>query len=865
MAFKKLQPPTPVPDSPDKLFLDLPRRRIPDVLPHQREIMRLYAAQAVDVPDVALQLPTGSGKTLVGLLISEWRRRKNQERVVYLCPTRQLVNQVVEQAEEKYGLTVLGFTGQVSHYEPAAKSGYRNADRVAITTYSSLFNTNPYFSDADVIIVDDAHAAENYVASLWSVRIERQKSEHQGVHSAICVLLKPHLDSLNYARLLGNSESTSDQLWVDKVPTPVFSEIRDQLIEVLDTHTANMELGYPWSMIRDHLHACHLYISTQEILLRPLIPPTWVHAPFASPKQRIYMSATLGAGGDLERLTGRHQIDRLAIPSGWDRQGVGRRFFIFPGMSLREKECSTLRRELMKKAGRSLVLVPSDRVREQIATEIKKELSIPVFGGGDIEESKKIFICEPEAVAVVANRYDGIDFPGDECRLLFVEGLPRIMNMQERFLMSRMGAPVLFNERVQVRVLQAIGRCTRSLEDYSAVVITGEELTDYLADIRRREFFHPELQAELEFGVSQSKETDVAGVIENFNIFLDNGEEWESANQDIIRARERAKQRPFPAIEQLGKVVYHEINYQARLWQGAFEEAFASAEQILGSLTDSELRGYRALWHYLAGSAAWLAAQSGVASFGAKARLHFAEAKKAATTIPWLAGLSRVQGDVEDKGVSKEIVMTQVERIELVLAQLGTTHDRLFAKREREILEGLRSANSAVFEQAHKNLGELIGFEVGKIETEGSPDPWWIAGELCFVFEDYSNAEIESSIDVHKARQAASHREWIRENVHISAQAKIMPVLVTRAKQVRRAAVPHLRLRDVAVWYVDDFRAWSLEALAAIRELRTHFLEPGDLAWRARAIETLEQHGLDAPSLFDKLQRQTVVQMLKEV
>ena len=63
MAFKKAPRPTLVPDSPDKLFLDLPRRNIPDVLPHQREVMRTYAAEALNLPDVALQLPTGSGKT----------------------------------------------------------------------------------------------------------------------------------------------------------------------------------------------------------------------------------------------------------------------------------------------------------------------------------------------------------------------------------------------------------------------------------------------------------------------------------------------------------------------------------------------------------------------------------------------------------------------------------------------------------------------------------------------------------------------------------------------------------------------------------------------------------------------------------
>jgi len=167
MAFKKSAPTAIVPDTPDKLLLELPRRTIPDVLPHQQEVMRNYAGLPADIADVALQLPTGSGKTLVGLLTGEWLRRKNQERIVYLCPTKQLVNQVTEQAEEKYGLTVLGFIGRVRDYDPTSKAEYRNADRIAVTTYSSLFNTNPFFDDADVVIVDDAHAAEGYIAALW--------------------------------------------------------------------------------------------------------------------------------------------------------------------------------------------------------------------------------------------------------------------------------------------------------------------------------------------------------------------------------------------------------------------------------------------------------------------------------------------------------------------------------------------------------------------------------------------------------------------------------------------------------------------------------------------------------------------------
>lgn len=64
-----------------------------------------------DEKTLALELPTGSGKTLVGLLIGEYRRRKNKEKVVFLCPTNQLVNQVVEQSNLKYGLKAIAFCG----------------------------------------------------------------------------------------------------------------------------------------------------------------------------------------------------------------------------------------------------------------------------------------------------------------------------------------------------------------------------------------------------------------------------------------------------------------------------------------------------------------------------------------------------------------------------------------------------------------------------------------------------------------------------------------------------------------------------------------------------------------------------------
>jgi superfamily II DNA or RNA helicase len=190
MAFKKPSAQTAVPDSPDRLFRDLPRRKHASLFDHQGQVLRTYVAEAATASDVALQLPTGSGKTLVGLLLAEWRRRKNHERVIYLCPTRQLVTQVVGEASSKYGLTVEPFLGQIRSYSPDAKAAYENADRVAVTTYSSLFNTNPFFDDPEVIVVDDAHASENYIADLWTVRIRRFEEKDETLFRAVAGVLK---------------------------------------------------------------------------------------------------------------------------------------------------------------------------------------------------------------------------------------------------------------------------------------------------------------------------------------------------------------------------------------------------------------------------------------------------------------------------------------------------------------------------------------------------------------------------------------------------------------------------------------------------------------------------------------------------
>jgi replicative superfamily II helicase len=172
MALKKVSHSHTSAETPEALFRDIKNKQSKGLLSHQADILRKYCQpENLNLPDVALELPTGSGKTVVGLLIGEWRRSRFKEKVVYLCPTIQLVNQVVEQSLTIFGIKANAFTGKKAEYSPTIKAEYTNSETIAITTYSSLFNTNTFFNNADIIILDDAHAAENYIAKYWSISI----------------------------------------------------------------------------------------------------------------------------------------------------------------------------------------------------------------------------------------------------------------------------------------------------------------------------------------------------------------------------------------------------------------------------------------------------------------------------------------------------------------------------------------------------------------------------------------------------------------------------------------------------------------------------------------------------------------------
>ena len=83
MAFKTRKTEEFFYSSPQEMYQDNKLKKIMGPLDYQATMLEEYNKN-MDKKTVALELPTGSGKTLVGLLIGEYRRRKNKEKIVFV-------------------------------------------------------------------------------------------------------------------------------------------------------------------------------------------------------------------------------------------------------------------------------------------------------------------------------------------------------------------------------------------------------------------------------------------------------------------------------------------------------------------------------------------------------------------------------------------------------------------------------------------------------------------------------------------------------------------------------------------------------------------------------------------------------------
>lgn len=240
--------------SPEELYLSgtLPRTTaaVDSLWLHQGDVIRAYAEGHQDTPDLALELPTGTGKTLPGLLIAEWVRRKTAGPVIYATPTKQLARQVAATAERE-GVPVSNLTGSAKHWDPADEASVEGGEAIGLTTYSAVFNSSPKLPEPRLLVFDDAHAGEQFVGNEYGISIRRYDDED--AYLEVLEALKPFLSDLLIQRLEGEPDPGAHhqvRLILPAVDQTALTKIDAALAGLTKPHS------YKFAMIRSGLAAC---------------------------------------------------------------------------------------------------------------------------------------------------------------------------------------------------------------------------------------------------------------------------------------------------------------------------------------------------------------------------------------------------------------------------------------------------------------------------------------------------------------------------------------------------------------------------------------------------------------------------------
>lgn len=754
--------PTPA-ANPEALFRDLPRldHGPKHLWAHQADILRDYLKHQNDA-DLAIELPTGAGKTLVGMLIGEWRRRALGQRVVYLCPTLQLARQAVADARAA-GISVVDLTGSNWGWDANDRLAYTQAKAIAVAHYKAVFNSNSQLDDADLLIVDDAHAAAGAIADTWTVRFEHGTTAYQEV----LALLTPGLPGTAATRLLAATHDPATRSEGYLVDPQVVTANLAALTQTIDTQAQLSNAKYAWRMVRDYLDACIVFVSADEVIVRPILPPTSTHPPYTGPKQRLYLSATIGAGGELERAFGRRRITRMGVPAGWDARGTGRRFFVFPqlttdfaradGDAATGQALATFVSDLMKAAGRSLLLAPSNYTLEQY-----KKLLVPAgfktVTASDVETTLVPFTSEPNAVLALANRYDGIDLPDEHCRLIVLAGLPVGADPQEKFYTTLLGAKRVLQERTRTRFSQGAGRATRNANDRAIVVVLGQPLIAFAGDRDVQEGTHPEIRAELEIGIRNSGRRSAADVAAAIRQFLAQDPAWNTLIEPEIRTLRDmyAAADDAPDTKALQSAAPYEIQAVEAAWRGNFGDAVRQSERAIQSMSGgTELRPYQALWNYLAAHWARLAAATD-ASYAAQADTLMRAANGAASRTTWIPNRQLADGTNTTETDASRLDKLAVDGVIAYAKSFGKA--RALTRKVNEMKDNLSQREANRYEHGLVTLGMLIGAEAHKPDEEARADAVWRwSDEMWAAWEAKSEAKDENDISADDIRQANTH------------------------------------------------------------------------------------------------------------
>jgi replicative superfamily II helicase len=767
---------------PVEIFRRLPKPEgINDLYTSQAEVLNAWFANR-QAKDTILKLHTGGGKTLVGLLIGQSSLNETGEPVLYLVPTVQLVRQTIEKAMALGIPTVPYVRG-----EPL-NADFVNGKAIMVATYRALFNGKSKFGlrgspspqNVSTIILDDAHAAFSVVRESFTIEVSRDNDIYNELSSQFRQVFGEVGKLGTFDDIVSNKEYA-----ILEIPYWAWHQKLDVVREILK----NDSFGLEWALLRDQLHLCHALISRRSFTITPIQPLVNLFPTFFDAPHRIYMSATIADDSDIVRT---FDVDPAVVNttlSSRSLAGISERMILIPDLMPCKPNLNNVLKALFNQTASAnlgaVVLTSSDQKAQQWG-----KIATPVTGTTDVER-KVIALQEKKELGpfVFSNRYDGMDLPGDSCRLLVLSGLPSGTSNYELFKASALYGGKTITKMMAQRIEQGIGRGSRGAGDYCVVILTGTDLSGWISKKANFAFLTSATRAQLEIGEEISKEvTDIEGIINIVQQCYNRDKDWiEYHAESLAELTDSDSQNKD--LEEAG-VERKAIN----LWQdGHYEKAIKTIDKYLekNNSIDNQTRG-------------WLVQLSArIADSWGNSSLAEDKQQRA-----YALNRNLIRPRVRPPYLPQPRHQSQSEEI---VRQINEFRDhRGFLKAFEENVSYLNPNSSAnQFEQSLCELAKMIGIYAERHDDNGEgPDVLWLLPDkVGFVIEAKSRKKEQNALTKEEHGQLLVADEWFTRNYPDYRSVRISVHPTNQATKVAEAGGSYALTFKALESLISDARA----------------------------------------------------------
>ena len=753
--------------------------------PAQTEILTAWATRR-DERDVVLKLATGAGKTTLGLLMLYSHMLETKRPCLFLCPTNQLVGQVVTESE-RCGIPAV-VVGGGQEIPPDALAG----NSIVVTSVQSVFQARAgRFESAHfyAIVIDDAHTAVDIVRQQFTVTVPKSEQLYKDLLNLFAHALRDQSRGTAEEIISGHAVGALEvPYWVwhqqlDTV-TKTLSALAKSEDDAYKVRRAGSLSGLPlhYGLIKNCLDGCRCFFSSKALEIAPEVPPVERVRTYHGAARRIFMSATISDEAVLVRELGCADSAARNPIQATDAGGVGERMILVPRLMASSPSTAAGWKDITelcsRVAARKAVVVLTPTI--QSAKRWEETGALVVTDTNGVPDAVEHLRTYQRGLVVFANRYDGIDLPDEACRVLVLDGLPVAYSLMDMVDMACRGGGSVRRRALMQKIEQGMGRGVRSSSDYAVIILQGDDLVSRISMHENRTQLTDQTRRQLELGFTIAQNVKAAGnwqtEIETMvNQCLTRDAGWRGLYQT------HAKAPGAPATTD--KVSLARAVAEREAWNNHVSnrgrDAAATLRAFLNahaSAIDQDVKAFllqRVAWYLRKDDPAdSLAVQT-------QARELDHALLMPSSGVQYRKGAS----SASSCGAKFAAWIDSFVHPNAVLAAI----DELAAK-----LIFSEAAPHEPFEEALCSLGKILGFESSRPETEfrEGPDVLWLEGQFAVPLEAKNRTGPDTpEIAKHVAGQLMQSEEWTKRT-H-SERSKVVPVSVhPRSKLGRQASLP---------------------------------------------------------------------------